>query len=214
VHIELADVVLFLHISAVIVSFMMAAVLHAAFHVMPRASVAELRPWARLIHRLEPLLPLSALFILGFGAWLVHLDHGQGAGWSDGWVLTPLITLVLIEALAGTLLAPRARAMVEAVQSAPDGPVSADLRSAMLNPYVWYVGHVATFGFLGVVFVMAVKPSGGIAWLFPVVGAALGIALSRLQLLAHSRATVDVRSGDSAVPAPRSTSEPASVHEA
>lgn len=181
-NVTLQGFVLFLHIGFVIASFMMAAILHAGFHVMPRtATIAELRPWTRLVHRLEPLLPLSALAILAMGAWLVHLE---GVGWSAGWVLTPLITLIIIEALAGALLAPRGKALVKAVEEAGDGPVSPEIRRMTLDPRVWYVGHVASLGFVGVVFVMAVKPAGSVAWLFPVAGAVIGIVLARLQLLA------------------------------
>src|SRR4051812_9051385 len=114
--ITLAGFVLFLHISIVITSFMIAGFLHAAFPVPPRTrSIAEMRPWAALMPRLEPLLPILAIGILAMGAWLVHLEHGDGVEWSDGWVLTPLISLIAIEALAGIVLAPRTKALCERV---------------------------------------------------------------------------------------------------
>ena len=175
-------VVLFLHIGFVIVGFMLAAILHACLHSIPRAkSVGEMRAFAGLVHRLEPLLPFTALVILGLGAWLLHLSQGE-FGWSDGWVLTSLITLIAIEALAGSLLAPRSKKLVAMIEAAPDGDVSAELRRASLDPMIWDLAHIATFGFLGVVFVMADKPSGGMAVLIVLIGAALGVALSRWQL--------------------------------
>jgi hypothetical protein len=181
--IKLAGVVLFLHIGIVICSFMIAGFLHVAFHALPRArTVAEMRPWAALMHRLEPLLPIFAVAILALGAWLVHLERGDGVSWSDGWVITPLITLIVLEALAGAVLAPRTKVLCERVAQAADGPVPEDIRRMTVNPVMWDVGHVATFGFFGIVFVMAAKPAGGIAWLFPVVGAVIGLVLSRLQL--------------------------------
>lgn len=210
-NITLQGFVLFLHIGFVIATFMMAAILHAGFHVLPRvATVAEMRSWTRLIHRLEPLLPLSALAILAMGAWLVHLESGEGASWSDAWVLTPLITLIIIEAMAGSLLAPRAKALVKAVDATADGPVPAEIRRMTLDPVAWCVGHVATFGFTGIVFVMAVKPSGGVAWLFPAVGAVVGIILARLQLAAAQpmvAATPPAPAAAATVPGPRT--EPA-----
>jgi hypothetical protein len=187
--ITLSGVVLSLHIIVVIASFMIAGVLHTAFHVLPRAkSVAEMRPWAAVMHRLEPLLPILAGVILVLGAWLVHLDHADGVRWSDGWVLTPLVTLVVIEGLAGALLAPRTKALCERIAAAGDGPVTDEIRRMTVDPVAWGVGHVATFGFLGIVFVMTVKPSGGWAWLFPVVGAVVGLAASHLQLKAATGA--------------------------
>ena len=82
------DVAVFLHVTVVIASFMIAAVLHAALHVLPRAkTVEQMRPFAQLVHRLEPLLPILALFILGFGFWVVGASHKV---WhvGDGWILT------------------------------------------------------------------------------------------------------------------------------
>ncbi|HVY09928.1 MAG TPA: hypothetical protein VHB18_07270, partial [Mycobacteriales bacterium] len=95
------DVVLFLHVGVVIIGFMIAAVLHASLHSLARAESAEqARPFAALVHRLEPLFPVVALFILGFGAWLIHLDKNF-VDWGDGWILTSLITLIVIEGLSG-----------------------------------------------------------------------------------------------------------------
>jgi hypothetical protein len=187
-HVTLSGFVLFLHIAVAIASFMIAAVLHAAFHVLPRTrDVAEMRSWTALMHRLEPLLPVSALVLLGLGAWLVHLGGDEGFGFSDGWVLTAIVFLVVVEGLAGALLAPRTKALVAKVHAAADGPVPDDIRRATVDPVTWDIGHIATFGFLGVVFLMAAKPSGAWAPVFPVAGAVIGVGLSRLQLRAAAQ---------------------------
>lgn len=187
--ITLAGFVLFLHIGVVIVAFMIAGVLHVALHVLPRSrTIAEMRPWAAVTHGLEPMLPILAAGILGLGAWLVQLEHGDGVRWSDGWVITPLITLIVVEGLAGALLAPRTKVLCERVAGAPDGAVPDDIRRMTVNSVVWDIAHVATFGFLAVVFVMSAKPAGSIAWLFPVIGAVVGVAASRLQLKAAAAA--------------------------
>ncbi|HWA66480.1 MAG TPA: hypothetical protein VG899_08955 [Mycobacteriales bacterium] len=181
------NVALFLHIGVVITSFMIAGVLHASLHALPRVkSVHQMRPFAGLVHRLEPLLPILAIFILGFGAWLIGASH-HAWHWGDGWILTALITLIVIEGLAGSLLAPRTKALVAAIDAAPDGDVPAELRRQALDPVIWDIAHVATFGFLGVVFVMTNKPSGGVATLIVVIGAIVGVALSRLQLAAAAK---------------------------
>jgi hypothetical protein len=180
--VSLGGFVLFLHIGVVIASFMIAAVLHAALHAMPRAKmVAQLRPFAALVHRLEPLLPILAVVILGMGAWLVHLDNGE-FGWGDGWILTGLITLVVVEGLAGSLLAPRTKKLVALIDAAPEGDVPAEVRRATLDPIIWDIAHIATVGFIGVVFIMSDKPSGGFAVALVIVAAGLGVALSRWQI--------------------------------
>lgn len=186
-HVTLFGFVLFLHILTAIVAFMMAAVVHAGLPAMARArDVREMRSWAAILHRLEPLFPIAALVLLLLGAWLVHLSDGE-IRWSDGWLLTSLISLIVVEGVAGAKLAPKAKAAVKAVEDAPDGPVPDSLRrTAALEPWIWYPSHVATFGFAAVVFLMAAKPSGAWSVVIVVVGALIGVAAARLQLRALS----------------------------
>jgi hypothetical protein len=186
-HVTLFGFVLFLHILTAIVAFMMAGILHAGLPAMARAGdVREMRPWASILHRLEPLFPIAAVLLLGFGAWLVHLSHGE-IKFSDGWLLTALITLVLVEALAGVKLSPKAKAAVKAVEEAADGPVPDSVRQTTLEPWIWYPSHMATFGFAAVVFLMAAKPSGAWSPVIVAVGLLVGIAAARAQLTAFAK---------------------------
>lgn len=174
--------VLFLHITVAIVAFMMAGVLHAALQALARADdVREMRAWGRLVHRLDPLFPFAALLLLGFGAWLVHLSEGE-TRWGDGWLLTALITLILVEGLSGVLIAPKAKAAVKLIEHAPDGPVPDNLRRLALDPAIWHVAHIATFAFTGVVFLMAAKPTGALSVVIVIAAAAIGVAVSLAQL--------------------------------
>jgi len=205
-HIDLFGVVLFLHITVAIIAFAMAGVFHAALPAMSRAeNVSQMRPWAAIVHRLDPLFPLFALLLLGLGVWLVHLGHGTDDAFSfkDGWVVTAIVALVVVEGLAGATLAPTAKKLVAKVHDSADGALSDELRRLAMSPKIWFPGHIATFGFLGVVFLMAAKPAGEWAWLFPAVGAVVGVALAKLQL---DRLAV-AGSGD--VPAQRAAAEAA-----
>jgi hypothetical protein len=183
--IDLFGVILFLHITVVIAAFAMAGVMHAALQATARAgTVQELRSWGHLMHRIEPLFPVMALLLLGLGSWLVHLgaNTDDNFGFSDGWIITAIVTLVLVEAMGGAILAPRGKKLTGLIERAGDGPVSDEIRASTNDPMVWYAAHITTFSFLGVVFLMAAKPVGAWAWLFPTVGAAIGIALSKVQL--------------------------------
>jgi Predicted integral membrane protein (DUF2269) len=185
-HVTLFGSVLFLHILTAIVAFMMAAVVHAGLPAMARArDVREMRSWAAILHRLEPLFPIAALLLLGFGAWLVHLSDGE-IKFSDGWLLTSLITLVVVEAIAGIKLAPKAKLAVRLVEEAADGPVPDVVRQGALEPWIWYPSHIATFGFAAVVYLMAAKPSGAWSPVIVIVGVLIGVAVTRLQLRALS----------------------------
>ena len=185
-HVTLFGFVLFLHILTAVVAFMMAAIVHAGLPALARArDVREMRSWAAILHRLEPLFPIAALVLLLLGAWLVHLSNGD-IHWGDGWLLTSLITLIVVEGVAGARLAPKAKATVKAVEEAADGPVPDSVRRGALEPWIWYPSHVATFGFAAVVFLMAAKPSGAWSVVIVVVGALIGVAVARLQLRALS----------------------------
>ena len=181
-HVTLFGFVLFLHITVAIVAFMMAGVLHAALQALARADdVREMRSWGRLIHRLDPLFPFAALLLLGFGGWLIHLSGGE-IGWGDGWLLTSLISLIVVEGASGVLIAPKAKTAVKLIEQAPDGAVPDDLRRLSVDPAIWHVAHVATFGFAGVVFLMAAKPTGGLAVVIVIAAAAVGVLVSLAQL--------------------------------
>lgn len=184
-HVSTAGVVLFLHITVAIVAFAMAGVLHTSLQVIGRARrVQDIRTWGVVAHKIEPLFPLMALLLLGFGAWLVHLGQhtDDKFSFSTGWILTAIITLIAVEAIGGAVLAPRGKKLTHLIAEAPDGEVPAELRQAARDPMFWDMAHLTTFGFLGIVFVMAAKPDGAWAALFPIVGAVVGIALSRWQL--------------------------------
>ena len=200
-HVTLFGFVLFLHILTAIVAFMMAAIVHAGLPALARAKdVREMRPWAAILHRLEPLFPIAALLLLGLGAWLVHLSDGE-IKFSDGWLLTGLITLVVVEAVAGIKLSPKAKAAVKAVEEAADGPVPESVRQTALEPWIWYPTHVATFGFAAVVFLMAAKPSGAWSPIIVIIGVLIGLAVSRAQLSALAKAAP--AAADGSIPSSR-----------
>jgi hypothetical protein len=202
-HVTLFGFVLFLHITVAIAAFMMAGIAHAGLPAMAKASdVREMRPWAAVLHRLDPLFPLAALLLLGLGAWLVHLSGGEFA-WKDGWVTTAVIALVVIEGFAGALLAPKAKALTKAVKDAADGPVPESLHQAAMEPRIWHISHIATFGFAGVVFLMSAKPSGVWSLIIVVAGVAIGFALSTAQLRTIAAARAGTPVGDAGVPSTR-----------
>ena len=159
-HVDSEGVAMFFHIAAVIITFMIAAVLHTALLRMRGAQRAsDLKVWAPLVRRLEPLMPVGAIVILLSGWWLIHLSGGE-ADWSDGWIASSVGALVVIEAIAGLTLPRRTRALTETIDRADDGPVADGLHQLIFDPVLWYVSHFATVTFFGVVFVMAARPTG------------------------------------------------------
>ena len=204
-HVTLFGVVLFLHITVAIVAFAMAGVLHTALQVIGRARrVEEIRSWGAVAHRLEPLLPLLALVLLGLGAWLVHLGENTDDAFrfTDGWVLTAIITVVVVEAIGGVLLKPRGEKLSADIAAAPDGQIPDEVRGVARDPIFWDMAHLTTFAFFGVVFLMAAKPGGAWCAVYPIVGGLVGVVLSRLQQRA-----LPPYDATAAVPGPRTASE-------
>ena len=136
-HMTTTDVVLFLHITVAIAAFGVAAVLLVSMSQMRRAeNVSVLRSWARVAHRAEPMFPVLVLFLIVLGAWLIHLSGGEFS-WSDGWVITAVVGLVIMEAYGGIVLAPAGKKLHETVEATPDGAVPPNLRAMVLNRLAW-----------------------------------------------------------------------------
>jgi hypothetical protein len=174
---HLFDVVLFAHIFIAICAFAVAAILHTAQFVARGAnSTTTLKAWDPVVHRLEPLFPILALVLFGLGGWLIGLSDGE-FNWSNGWVITSVVGLALMEAVGGAVLAPRGKKMSTAIEAAPDGPIDATLRSIVVDPIAFAAAYFETATALGILFLMATKPSAVASALTVAACAAVGVAL-------------------------------------
>lgn len=177
---ELAEVVLFLHITVALAAFSIATVIHTGEWGSRRVTtVAELRTWAGVIRRFGQLFPIMIGLLLVLGAWLVSLSDGK-FDWGDGWVASAVVALVVLGAIGGAVLDPAAKRLVARLAAAPDRPVTPELRAAACNPVTWALGHLSTGLALGVVFTMTTKPSAGDALAVLVVGSGLGAVIGYL----------------------------------
>lgn len=156
------DVVLFLHIAVAVFTFGIAGLLLTGLTQMRRAeSVAVLRSWEGLTHRIEPWFPILVLVLIALGGWLIALSDDE-FGWGDGWVLTSVITLVIMEAYGGIVLAPNGKRLHAMLETVPDGPVPAEVAAALRNPLVWAGAWGETGLATAILFLMPTKPAG--AW--------------------------------------------------
>ena len=170
----LFDVVLFVHIAALLGGFATGMIIHHAEWSARRATtVGELRIWVRVIRRFGPLFPIFILLLFVMGAWLLHLSKGE-FHWDDGWVVTAVGALVVLGAVGGGVLDPAAKKLLAQVDAAPEGPVSPELRALVLNPVPWTLGHMNTGLALGTAFAMTTKPDLGGALACLAVGAGVG----------------------------------------
>jgi len=190
-NVELEETVLFLHVALVVIGMMLGAILHTALvQLMRSSSVAEMRPWVPVIRRVEPLLPAVALAVLGTGAWLVQLSDG-GVEWSQGWVWTSVVALLVAETVGGALSA-RSHALTAAILAAAPGLVDAGLRDRSRDWLLWVGSHFVTAVFFGVIFLMTAQPSGTWAPFAAVIAAGLAGVLSAIPFI--RRGSKDVSS--------------------
>lgn len=187
---HLVDVVLFLHITVAIAAFGVAAVLLTGLSQMRSAkNMSALRSWAGLVHRAEPLFPVLVVVLIGLGAWLIALSDGEFA-WSQGWIIVTLVSLVIMEAFGGAVLAPAGKRLHARIEAEPDGPVSPELRAAITDPVSWLGGYFNTGIAIGIVFLMANKPNGLVSVLVVVIASALACAVgARLRMPARASAS-------------------------
>ena len=176
-HIHAVDVVLFLHIAAAVFAFVVAGLLLTALAHMRRAqSVAVLRSWQDLAHRIEPWFPIVVLVLIGLGGWLIALSHNEFS-WSDGWVITSVATLVIMLAYGGAILAPNGKRLHAMIENTPEGSVPDQVHAAVMNPLVW-AGLWGEMGLAaGILFLMPTKPSGAASVVIVAVVGLLAVAI-------------------------------------
>ena len=174
---HLIDVVLFLHIAVAVAAFGVATLMHTIQWASRGAtSIAQLKAWNPVAHRLEPMFPVLALVLFGLGAWLLGLSHGE-FGWSDGWVIVAAVGLGIMEAAGAVLIAKRSKNVITAIEYAPEGPIGGGVRAVVMDPVLWATSHFETGAAIGILYLMAAKPSGAVSAVIVVACAAAGAAI-------------------------------------
>jgi uncharacterized membrane protein len=170
------DVVLFLHIMAAVLGFGVAAVLHTMlFRLRSATDVRQVRDQMPVLKAAEPLFPLSAILLFGFGAYLIWLSDGD-IEWGEGWIVTAIVALVVVEGVGGAVIGRRSKALHAAADTASDGPIDSSMRALLADRGIWVGAHFNTAVVAAIVFLMSVKPNGVGSVLTVVIGAALGVA--------------------------------------
>jgi len=177
------EIALFLHIVGVAGLFGAAAAFWVAMMALRRLATAqECRSWATLAVWSDRAFPVSSLLVLAAGAYMVE----DIWNWGDGWINTSLIALIIMGAGGGLLITPRVRRIDQALRTAADGAVSADVRSLVNDPVLWGTLHAFTLGMFAIVWNMTVKPGDAQAGTVVLLAFVLG-AVSALPMAARER---------------------------
>jgi hypothetical protein len=181
---ELYDVVKFAHIAVLLFAIALSGAIHTSEWLVVRSTtVQQMRALARPQVWGILFAPVVGLLLL-LGSWLVTLSDDRSAtySFSDGWVWTAMVVLVIAFVAGFGLEGPHAEGLNKALAEAPDGPATAELQALASARVPWLVGHAVTFAVIGVVCNMVNKPGAAVAVLVIVVAAILGALLATLGL--------------------------------
>jgi hypothetical protein len=175
------DVLLFLHLTALVAAFFTAGALHTAEYLRGGCrTVAELRRVHRPL-RFGPAFAPIILALLGFGMALVKASPDDDKFHvSDPFAWTAIVLLVMLFLDGPLILGRHADKLEKALEAAPEGPIPDDIRVMAFDLTTWRVSHANTASVLAVIYNMTNKPGVGVC-IADILGAAvLGAAVGQI----------------------------------
>ncbi len=149
---------LLLHIVGVLGMFIAIGLEQAVLFRLRAAKTTELvREWTRIMGIADKLFPISGVLILGAGLYMAFTAWG----WSQAWIDVSLGVFVLTSVLSPTVTSPRFKAIHRASETAPEGPVSAELAQLTHDPVLLTTIFIMDFLTVAVVCLMTTKPGWG-----------------------------------------------------
>lgn len=180
---DLYHVVLFLHILGAVVlvgmGFFMPVLLRA---LLRTPTVAGFREWGRATHVIAKMGNPAAVVVLLSGLYMGWAEFS----FKEGWLAVSLVLFIIAGGIAGGVLDPALKKLNAAADEAPDGPVSAELRSYAANPKMHNFESIMFGMDLAIVFLMVNKPALVPALIVAAVGFAIGAARIAISSRRHS----------------------------
>lgn len=174
--------VLFFHIMGAVILVSMGfimPVMSGALHRTP--TVAGMREWVTAMQKYTRLGPPAAVIVLLSGLYMAF----DAFSFSDGWIVVSLVLFVMAGGIAGGVLEPHLKKLLAAAETAPDGPVPAELRTMASDPRAENFESLMLGFDLAIVFMMTNKPG----WVGALVATAVGLAVAGALIARRSRAT-------------------------
>jgi hypothetical protein len=169
------DIVLFAHITSVIVMFAgVTADWLAVGGLRATRDAGPAHAWIRSLEISAAFGPWARLAVLGAGLFLA-----VDAGTWPGWVIVGLVSWVAFVILGEPLTGRELRELAAAVR-AEHGTLPSAVVARLRLPRLWMAVLTRAGLGIGVVFVMAVKPPAVVAVVAVVLGAVAGYGVSRL----------------------------------
>jgi uncharacterized membrane protein len=151
------NIALFFHICGVLILFGSAALEITSLNRMRRiSSAAVARSWASVNKPLEFTFPISVVILIASGLYMLHENADFKA--AQPWALTVLVVLVALAVLGAAFNGRRMKEIWTALENAPDGPISSDIKERIHDPVLLTSIHAMSAAIIGAVLIMTVKP--------------------------------------------------------
>lgn len=175
------NIALFFHICGVLTLFGSAGVEILSLTSLRRTtSVAVGRAWASTEPPLAFAFPIAVVVLIASGLYMLH--NNPDFKLAQPWAMTVLVLLIVLAILGGAFNGRRMKAIHDALQEAPDGPIPADIVARIHDPYLITSILSMTGAILGAVLIMTTKPDLRDSIIIAAVSLILGALLTRIVL--------------------------------
>lgn len=190
----LYNLVLFLHVLGVVIMFVAVGItLTAMMGMLQAKKVDDLKVWSSLAVKVDGLLPLSVIFILVPGLYLVISTWG----WKTAWVNLSLVMLIVMTFMGPAINLRKLKGIAEAINSETDSIPSIDLQGKVRNKVLWTSVLIMTMLTIAILFLMVVKPAVNGAFLTIIVAILLGVITAGLILRSSANPSISKKSSSS-----------------
>jgi len=150
------QVALFVHITGALMLFISLGLEWFGLTRLRRAEhVEQVRELSALLRVLGKLIPSSIVLILGGGLYMAITVWGFAFAWLDA----ALTAVVVMTVLGNVLSSRRLAAIGQMAFTAPDGPLSPDLRARTTDPVLIFWSRIGVLIGWWIVFLMTLKPA-------------------------------------------------------
>ncbi len=178
-------IVLFLHVLGALGMFAALGIEWAVAEPLRRATdLAQARPWIGALRSTRRLAGPSAVMILVSGVYM-----GMAGSGHQPWIGIGFLGLVLLAILGGGITGRRIAAIIRDLSGSSPKSTSALVR--FQDPLLVFSLRLRTAIATGVVFLMTIKPTAGLAVAVMVIAVALGVAWSAPVLTRRRSAAVE-----------------------
>lgn len=177
---------LFFHVLGAVVMFVAVGITLTAMVAMLYADKTEsLRLWSALAVKMDVLMPVSVIFVLLPGLYLVFSTWG----WDHAWINVSLTLLLLMSVMGPVINLPRLKLILEAANEEAESIPSPQMLEKVRNRTLWTSVMIMTMLLVGILFLMTVKTTLIPSLLTIAAAAAVGFVIANI-LLAKAAASV------------------------